>query len=180
MGANCAWAECSLSPSVLLVRGNTYSIGIMGRGRTSASSTGAPGGTTLRGVGGGPPSAAMGPIAGPGDLGWGGGLRTSSVGNRAGGADSNGGDDGLGVFFLFLALVGRGLPLPSSGERKSHSEPSGSRWKCWRRLGVPRHLDKSNLCKCGGLDCWTERFLTWQRAETGHPSTQSVVGGAKS
>lgn len=44
------------------------------------------------------------------------------MGNRAGGADSNGSDSGLGVFFLFLALVGRGLPLLSSGERKSHSE----------------------------------------------------------
>lgn len=87
----------------------------------------------------------MGPMAGPGDLGWDGGLRTSSVGNRAGGADSNGGDSALGVFFLLLALVGRGLPLPSSRERKSHSEPSGSRWKHWGHFSVPKNLDKFNL-----------------------------------
>lgn len=70
------------------------------------------------------------------------------MGNRAGGADSNGGDSRLGVFFLFLALVGRGLPLPSSGERNSHSEASGSKRKCWRRFGVCKNLDKFNLCKC--------------------------------
>lgn len=129
MGANCGWVVRSLSPSAVLVCGSTYNIGMMGRGRTSASSLGAPGGTTLRGAGGGPPSAAMGPMAGTGDLGGGCDLRTSSVGNRAGGAGGNRGDRGLGVFFLLRALVGLGLPLPSSGGENTSFRTKGIRWK---------------------------------------------------